>query len=106
MYVRIDYRFAKMPMSGHFTMNPLDRDRLLAVPDGVMLRASAGTGASARAKSVRRNRLASGTDAFYCSKWISHIGLQLTLATIVGHILDDVEWLISDGAETLHIRWW
>jgi hypothetical protein len=64
-----------MPMSGHFTMNPLDWDRLLVVPDGVILRASAGISASARGKSVRRNRLAGGTDAFYCSKWISHIGL-------------------------------
>ncbi len=34
---RMYYRFAKMLISGQFTMNPVDWNVLLAAPDGVML---------------------------------------------------------------------
>jgi hypothetical protein len=67
--------FAKMLMSGQFTMNPADWKVLLAAPDGVMLWAWVPTSASARAKSVCRTRLDTGTEESHCRKWMSHIGL-------------------------------
>ncbi len=73
--VQMYYWLAKMLISGQFTMNPVDWNVLLVAPVGVMLWACAGTSASARLKSVCRNLLASGTEAFHCRKWMSHIGL-------------------------------
>jgi hypothetical protein len=73
--VRRDYLFAKMLMSGQFTMKPVLWKVLLVLPLGVMLWACVPTGASARRKWVCRKRLASGTETFYCRKWMSHIGL-------------------------------
>ena len=69
------YLSAKMLMSGQFTMKPVAWKVLLAVPSGVMLWACVPTNASAVAKSVCRSRLATGTESFHWTRWMSHIGL-------------------------------